>query len=87
MQAGFELRSLGPQAGVLPIEPPLLVIAGPPDLVQSDPAGSSGRGGTAYGFGVTIVLVSWVVRLEGGVGLEFGVEGVWVCSFELFISH
>ena len=25
-QAGFELRSLGPQAGVLPIEPPLLVI-------------------------------------------------------------
>ena len=24
-QAGFELRSLGPQAGVLPIEPPLLV--------------------------------------------------------------
>ena len=24
-QAGFELGSLGPQAGVLPIEPPLLV--------------------------------------------------------------
>ena len=24
---GFELRSWGPQAGVLPIEPPLLVIA------------------------------------------------------------
>ena len=24
-QAGFELRSLGPQAGMLPIEPPLLV--------------------------------------------------------------
>ena len=25
-QAGFELGSLGPQAGVLPIEPPLLVV-------------------------------------------------------------